>query len=114
MSNADMSATKRALAAIESLQRKLDAIEQAQREPIAVVGMACRFPGGADTPEAYWDLLTSGRDAIVEVPPERWDVNAFYNADPAVRGKMYTRRGGFLPAVDQLMRHSSALHRARR
>ena len=101
MSNADMSATKRALAAIESLQRKLDAIEQAQREPIAVVGMACRFPGGADTPEAYWDLLTSGRDAIVEVPPERWDVNAFYNADPAVRGKMYTRRGGFLPAVDQ-------------
>jgi acyl transferase domain-containing protein len=64
--------------------------------PIAIVGMACRFPGGADDPAALWRLLRDGVDATGEVPAERWDVEAVYDADPGKPGKMYTRRGGFL------------------
>jgi acyl transferase domain-containing protein len=68
-------------------------------EPIAIVGMACRFPG-AESPEAFWQLLLDGRDAITEVPPDRWDVNANYSADPQAPGKSYSRWGGFLDGVD--------------
>jgi len=72
-----------------------------QVEPIAIIGMACRFPGGANTPESFWELLKSGFDAISEVPAERWDVDAFYSPDPDAPGKMYTRSGGFLADLDQ-------------
>ncbi|MDC0667761.1 type I polyketide synthase [Nannocystis radixulma] len=72
----------------------------AHDEPIAVVGMACRFPGGANDPEAYWQLLCSGADAIVDVPPDRWDGDAWYDPDPGARGKIYARRSGFLQDVD--------------
>ena len=65
-------------------------------ESIAIIGMSCRFPGGANTPEAFWQLLKSGRDAISEVPAERWDIDAYYDPDPDAPGKMYTRFGGFL------------------
>ena len=65
-------------------------------EPLAIVGMACRFPGGADSPEAYWELLRRGVDAVGEVPAERWDVDFWYDADPDKPGKMHTRRGAFL------------------
>lgn len=105
MTAADQSATKRALAAIKTLQDKLDAVEREKREPIAIVGMACRFPGGADTPEAFWQLLCSGRDATGDVPASRWDVDAHYDPNPDAPGKTYTRRGGFLPAVDQFDPH---------
>ncbi|MGH8665472.1 MAG: beta-ketoacyl synthase N-terminal-like domain-containing protein, partial [Burkholderiales bacterium] len=64
-------------------------------EPIAIVGLACRFPGAADA-EAFWQLLEEGRDAIREVPPERWDVDAYYDAAPGVPGKMNSRCGGFI------------------
>ncbi len=70
-------------------------------EPIAIVGMACRLPGGADTPEAYWKLLREGTDAISKIPSERWDVDAWYDADPEVPGKMYVRAGGFMKDVDR-------------
>ncbi|WFB10770.1 SDR family NAD(P)-dependent oxidoreductase [Streptomyces sp. LX-29] len=69
-------------------------------EPIAVIGMACRFPGAPDV-EAYWDLLRSGTDAVTDVPAERWDSAALYDPDPAAPGKLSTRRGGFLTDVDQ-------------
>ena len=82
------------------LQQKLERQSQAAG-PVAVVGMACRFPGGATTPEAYWELLKQGRDAICEIPPERWDVNAYYDPDPDAPGKIATRWGGFLDQVDQ-------------
>lgn len=68
-------------------------------EPIAVVGMACRFPGGS-TPEAFWEFLASGGDAIREIPAERWDVDAYYDANPDAKGKMYTRSGAFIPDFD--------------
>ncbi len=73
----------------------------ASDEPIAIVGMACRLPGGADTPEAFWRLLREGTDAISEIPADRWDVDAWYDADPEAPGKMYVRSGGFLREVDR-------------
>jgi 8-amino-7-oxononanoate synthase len=68
-------------------------------EPIAVVGMACRYPL-ADNPSRFWDLLRDGVDAISQVPRQRWDVDAFFDPEPATSGKMYTRWGGFIDHVD--------------
>ncbi|HEU4454564.1 MAG TPA: polyketide synthase, partial [Longimicrobium sp.] len=74
-----------------------------RREParrgLAVVGMACRFPGAPDL-AAYWRLLGSGADALRAVPPERWDIGAFYDPDPAAPGKMNCRTGGFVDGID--------------
>ncbi|AYG84644.1 Phenolphthiocerol synthesis polyketide synthase type I Pks15/1 [Streptomyces hundungensis] len=69
-------------------------------EPIAVIGMACRLPGGANTPEEYWELLERGGDGIVEVPKSRWDAEALYNPDPEVPGTSYCSRGGFVTPID--------------
>jgi len=69
-------------------------------EPIAIVGLSCRFPG-ADCPSAFWRLLCDGVDAIREVPPARWDVDAYYDADPDAPGKMASRWGGFVDDVDR-------------
>jgi len=96
-----LSPLKRAYLALEKLQAKLDAAERRPREPIAILGMGCRYPGGANDPEQYWDLLAAGRDAITEVPPERWDVDAFYDPDPDAPGKIACRFGGFLGGVDR-------------
>jgi acyl transferase domain-containing protein len=70
-------------------------------DSIAIVGMGCRFPGGAIDPDSFWHLLRSGADAIVEVPADRWPVDSFYDPDPDAPGKMYTRWGGFLKDVDR-------------
>ncbi|PRH77762.1 hypothetical protein C6N75_18560, partial [Streptomyces solincola] len=64
-------------------------------EPVAVVAMACKLPGGIDTPERFWDLLAAGRDAIGGFP-ERWDALDVYDPDPEAVGKSYSRHGGFL------------------
>ena len=87
---------KRALVALEKMGQRLDAVE---REPIAVIGIGCRFPGGVEDADSFWALLRDGRDPITAVPSDRWDVDAFYDPDPNAVGKMYTRRGGFLDQV---------------
>ena len=89
----------KALNAIDSLQSKLDAVERERSEPIAIVGLACRFPGSKD-PDEYWRLLSKGLDAVREVPPERWDKRRYYDPDPAAPGKMHAPYGGFLDQVD--------------
>jgi acyl transferase domain-containing protein len=66
-----------------------------QSEPIAIVGMGCRFPGGANSPSEFWELLKNGVDAIREVPPDRWDIDAYYDPDPKVPGKMTIRWRAF-------------------
>jgi acyl transferase domain-containing protein/D-arabinose 1-dehydrogenase-like Zn-dependent alcohol dehydrogenase/acyl carrier protein len=68
-------------------------------EPIAIVAVSCRFPG-APNPEAFWELLSEGLDAIGEVPEDRFDINEFYDPDPEAAGKTYTRYGGFLDGID--------------
>lgn len=68
--------------------------------PIAIVGMGCRFPG-ADNPDSFWQLLVDGREAIGEVPPDRWDVESVYGLRPSMPGKTSTRWGGFLRDVDK-------------
>lgn len=75
--------------------------EHDAREPLAIVGIGCRFPGDADTPQRYWDLLRSGMDATREVPETRWDADKYYDPHAAKAGKMVTRRGGFLREIDQ-------------
>lgn len=74
--------------------------ERDSTSDIAIIGQACRFPGGASADE-FWISLRDGRDPIAEVPPDRWDAAEYYSERPAVPGKMNTRWGGFIPGVDE-------------
>ncbi len=97
-----LSPVKRALLALEDMQGKLAAATYTKNEPIAIIGMGCRFPGGVDSPEAFWDLLRQGKDAVTDVPDDRWDMDEYYDPNPDQPGKIYTRKGGFLTEpVDQ-------------
>ncbi|CAM2068738.1 SDR family NAD(P)-dependent oxidoreductase [Sulfidibacter corallicola] len=87
-------ALRRASVQIKSLLGEVEHLRQ--RGPIAVVGMGCRFPGGANRPAAFWNLLRDGVDAVDEVPPDRWDRDRWLDADGEAPGKMSTARGGFL------------------
>jgi acyl transferase domain-containing protein len=98
---AALSEKQRTYLALKEMQSRLEAAHRQKNEPIAVVGIGCRFPGGADTPEGYWQMLRNGVDAITEVPSSRWDVDAFYDPDLSVPGTMNSRWGGFLADVDQ-------------
>lgn len=95
-----LSPLKRAYLAIEELQARLAAAETARSEPVAIIGLGCRFPGDADTPEDFWRLLAGGIDAVTEVPASRWPVEAFFDADPMVPGRMAARHGGFLRDIE--------------
>jgi acyl transferase domain-containing protein/acyl carrier protein len=84
------------LQALKEARTRLEAVEQAKAEPIAVIGLGCRFPGGANDPETFWSILQQGVDTVTEVPPDRWKVDDYYDPDPEAPGKMYTRYGAFL------------------
>ena len=101
MSENSVSSSQRVLLALREARTKLEAFERRQFEPIAVIGMGCRFPGGGDSPEQFWQLLRNAEEAVTEIPPDRWDVEAYYDADPDSQGKIYTRYGAFLRQVDQ-------------
>ena len=91
---------QRAVFTLKETSARLENLERSLSEPIAIVGMACRFPGGATSPAEFWRLLSGSVDAIGEVPADRWDVDAYYDPDPATPGKMNSRYGGFLERVD--------------
>lgn len=100
-----MTPLQRAVFALKETQARLEALERKRTEPIAIVGMACRFPGGASDPASFWRLICDGVDAIGEIPPDRWDVDGFYDPDPTAPGKMCTRWGGFLDQIDLFDNH---------
>ena len=85
---------------IRQLRGRLEALETWYADPVAIVGMACRFPGGASSPRDYWRMLLERVDGVTEVPAERWAARDFYDPDPAVPGKANTKWGGFLTGVD--------------
>ena len=94
---ANLSATKLAF-----LSQKIEGqINLLKAEPIAVISVACRFPGGSNSPEAYWQMLEQGREGIKEVPKERWDIDKYYDPEPLKSGKMQGREAAFLDSVDQ-------------
>jgi malonyl CoA-acyl carrier protein transacylase len=91
---------KAAIAEMRNMRSRITCLEQAKIEPIAIIGMDCRFPGGANNPDAYWKMLRNGGEGIVEVPRSRWDIEQYYDSDPNAPGKMYSRSGGFIEDVD--------------
>ena len=99
MSQGDADQLAEALLALRTMRARIDALERAKPEPIAIVGIGCRFPGGASDPERFWQLLRSGTDAITPVPADRWSAERFSGSDPEAGGMIPAPCGGFLGDV---------------
>lgn len=91
---------KNSLQTIDALEAKLIAAERTRTEPIAVIGMSCRFPGGVDSPESFWQLLYEGRDAVTELPPDRQKIVAAFTS-PDSGSETPAWPGGFLDNIDK-------------
>ena len=75
--------------------------EGSSKEPIAIIGMGCRYPGGVRTPDEFWHLLSSGKDILRDIPDDRWDIDSHFDPEITVPGKMYVRQGYYLDDIDQ-------------
>ena len=71
------------------------------KDRIAIIGIGCRFPGGVNDAESFWKLLMERRDAVGDVPADRWNVERYYDPEPAIPGKTFVKRGGFLDQIDK-------------
>ena len=90
------SSDKEMLLALRALRQRVEELEGAVHEPIAIVGMACRFPGEADSAASYWNLLEQGHNVVGEIPSDRIALDAIYDATPQTLGKTYSRWAGLL------------------
>ncbi|MEM9568437.1 MAG: polyketide synthase, partial [Cyanobacteria bacterium P01_E01_bin.34] len=100
LAKSNLSSSQRMLLALKEARSQLEVMELAKSEPIAIVGIGCRFPR-AETPGEFWQLLKKGVDVVTEVPSERWDVDSYYSPDLDAPGKTYTRYGSFVASVDR-------------
>ncbi|MFH8979073.1 type I polyketide synthase, partial [Streptomyces sp. NPDC017890] len=93
---------KRVVTDLHDARQQLQDVREEQQEPIAIVGMSCRFPGGVDSPESLWRMLTAGTDAMTTFPDDRgWDLAGLYDPDPDRPGTAYVREGGFVRGADR-------------
>ncbi len=90
---------KRAAQALAKMKQRMLDQDAKANEPIAIVGIGCRFPGGVNSPDDFWQLLCRGDDGIIEVPEGRWDMDALYDEQKGTAGKMYTRKAGYIDQV---------------
>ena len=98
--NPSSSTMQRLIRALEQAHTQLAAAKARRYEPLAIIGMACRFPG-AETPEEFWTLLRDGVDMVTDMPATRWNADTYYNPTRPMPSKMYTREGAFIANVDQ-------------
>ncbi len=101
----NMSPLQKAVYALRETQSRLESLQRRGHEPVAIIGMSCRFPGDIKSPDDYWKLLVSNQEAIGEIPPERWDSDAFYDPNPQTPGKMCTKWGGCLSDASMFDNH---------